>query len=83
MPNSAIYQGTYVYVVEKIEKQDVLARREVNVRWRNEELSLIESGLNIGDLLVRTPLGQVTSGTRVAIDKRVEGAADKHQGESP
>ncbi|WP_068637794.1 efflux RND transporter periplasmic adaptor subunit, partial [Oleiphilus sp. HI0061] len=83
VPNSAIYQGTYVYVVEKIEKQDVLARREVNVRWRNEELSLIESGLNIGDLLVRTPLGQVTSGTRVAIDKRVEGAADKHQGESP
>lgn len=63
IPNSTIYQGTFVYVVE----DGVLARRDIDILWQNEEEAIISSGLAAGDQLVRTALGQVTSGVRVAI----------------
>lgn len=61
--NSTIYQGSYVYVV----KEGLLARRNINIRWQNSQNAIIESGLSAGELLVTTPLGQVSSGTRVSI----------------
>lgn len=61
--NSAIYQGSYVYVVEN----GLLKRRDINIRWQNSQKTIIENGLNAGELLVTTPLGQVSSGTRVSI----------------
>jgi RND family efflux transporter MFP subunit len=61
--NSAIYQGSYVYVVEK----GLLKRRDISIRWQNSQSTIIENGLSPGDLLVTTPLGQVSSGTRVSI----------------
>lgn len=70
LPNSSIYQGAYVYVVERREGVDVLVRRDIEVQWRNEEISLLKSGLKVGDKLVTTPLGQVTSGTRVSINHK-------------
>ncbi|GAA0292837.1 efflux RND transporter periplasmic adaptor subunit [Psychrosphaera haliotis] len=63
IPNKAIYQGSYVYVVV----DNMLRRTEVTVRWQNDEDAIIENGLKPGDLLVITSLGQVSSGTRVAI----------------
>lgn len=63
IPNNTIYQGTYVYVVE----DGILARRDIDILWQNEEEAIISSGLAAGDQLVRTALGQVTSGVRVAI----------------
>ena len=63
IPSQAIYQGGYVYVVV----DGVLQRREINVAWQNQDEALIDIGLDGGDLLVLTPLGQVTSGVRVAI----------------
>lgn len=63
IPNSAIYQGSYVYVVE----QGVLKRREITIRWQNGNDAIIDSGLAFDDLLVTTSLGQVSSGTRVSI----------------
>lgn len=60
---SAIYQGSYVYVVE----EGLLQRREIEIAWQNESEAIIGSGLAGGEQLVITPLGQVTSGTRVAI----------------
>ena len=68
IPNSAIYQGSYVYVVE----QGALLRKDIEIRWQNDELALIDSGLNFSDELVLTPLGQVASGTQVAIAGRDE-----------
>ncbi|NQZ06768.1 MAG: hypothetical protein HRT35_06355, partial [Algicola sp.] len=63
VPNSAIYQGSYVYVVE----QGVIIRKEIQTRWKNAQEALISSGLEFGDNLVLTPLGQVSSGTPVDV----------------
>ena len=61
IPNRAIYQDSYVYVVENQE----LHRKEVSIQWQNSQMAIIEAGLEPGDELVTTPLGQVTSGTPV------------------
>jgi len=62
IPNNAIYQGSYVYIVE----DGLLQRREIEIEWQNERDAIISSGLNHGDNLVTTTLGQVTSGIRVS-----------------
>lgn len=67
IPNSAIYQGSYVYVVDKVEEQHVLRRKEIDIRWQNSHEALIDSGLTFSEELVLTPLGQVSSGTPVQI----------------
>lgn len=61
--NKAIYQGSYVYIVN----DGVLERKEIQIEWQNEDIAIIKSGLKVDELLVITPLGQVTSGTPVAI----------------
>lgn len=63
VPNSAIYQGTYVYLVS----DGVLKRRDITLGWQDEEFSIVTSGLDEGEQLVLTPLGQVTSGTLVKV----------------
>jgi len=63
IPNNTIYQGTYVYVVE----DGILARRDIDILWQNEEEAIVSTGLAAGDQLVTTSLGQVTSGVRVSI----------------
>jgi RND family efflux transporter MFP subunit len=71
IPNATIYQGSYVYVVE----QGVLNRKNIVIRWQNSQYSIIASGLEFGQQLVLTPLGQVSSGTAVAIkgQERIKG----------
>lgn len=61
IPTSAIYQSAFAYVVEN----DRLQQRAVNIIWQNDREAIIGKGLTAGDLLVTTPLGQVTSGTPV------------------
>lgn len=73
--NNAIYQGSYVYVVE----DGLLRRKDISIAWQNDDDAVIESGLSDGDELVTTPLGQVTSGIRVAID----GAENTSRGPRP
>lgn len=63
IPASAIYQGTYVYIV----RDDLLLRRDVIIGWQNTEEAIIDSGLEADDFLVTTSLGQVASGTAVKI----------------
>ena len=63
IPVSAIYQGTYVYIVH----DGLLLRREVSIGWQNTSEAIIDAGLESGDLLVTTSLGQVASGTAVKI----------------
>lgn len=72
IPNKAIYQDSYVYLL----KDGELHRRSINVEWQNERNALIASGLNHGDEVVLTSLGQVTSGTkatRIEQDAAVKG----------
>lgn len=86
IPNSAIYQGSFVYLFD----QGLLQRAEIEVAWQNSRESLISSGLKAGDQLVLTPLGQVSSGTpvkRVAgdiagQDEAAHGAAEQSAGRS-
>jgi RND family efflux transporter MFP subunit len=63
IPNNTIYQGTYVYIVEG----DILRRRDIEIAWQNDVEAIIAAGLNPGDMLITTPLGQVTSGIRVTV----------------
>jgi RND family efflux transporter MFP subunit len=67
IPNSAIYQGSYVYIAENINDKTVLQRKEITIRWQNDKDAVIGSGLSVDDDLVLTPLGQVSSGTPVEI----------------
>lgn len=63
IPSRTIYQGSYVYIV----KNGLLMRKEVTLGWQNGTESIVTSGLTTGDELVLTSLGQVSSGTPVAI----------------
>lgn len=65
IPNRVIYQGSYVY----LESNGKLQRRDIRIAWQNENEALIEDGLQIGDQLVTTNLGQLPSGTAVQVIK--------------
>ena len=67
IPNTTIRQGSYVYVVEKAGDVNVLKRKDINIRWQNSKEAIIDNGLQFGEQLVLTSLGQVNSGTRVNI----------------
>jgi RND family efflux transporter MFP subunit len=71
IPNSTIYQGSYVYVVEG----DLLQRRDIDIAWQNDRDAIISAGVEHGDQLVTTPLGQVTSGIRVTIANAMGGGS--------
>lgn len=63
IPNKALYQNSYVFVVDN----GKLARRDLQLAWQNDQASVVASGLQAGDVLVTSPLGQVVSGTAVSI----------------
>jgi len=63
IPNTAIYQGSYVYIVVN----GLLQRKTISIAWQNDKHALISSGLDFGQKLVLTSLGQVSSGTEVTI----------------
>ncbi len=63
IPNTSVYQSRYVYLVV----DGRLQRREVALGWQDDRFSVVEKGLETGDQLVVTPLGQVTSGTLVTV----------------
>lgn len=66
VPNRAIYQGSYIYLVE----DELLQRKDITIAWQNGVEALISAGIEDGDHLVLTPLGQVSSGTRVKVVSR-------------
>ena len=78
IPNATIYQASYVYTV----KDGVLQRKDIDIAWQSETEALIERGLIDGDQLVITPLGQVTSGTRVSVNVRTPGQGARLSGEN-
>ncbi len=63
IPSSAIYQGSYVYIVT----DGLLMRKEITLGWQNGTEAIVTQGLIAGDELVLTSLGQVSSGTPVDI----------------
>jgi len=75
IPNTAIYQGTYVYTVE----DGILRRRDIEIDWQNDSEAIVGKGLEAGADLVTTPLGQVTSGIRVSV-MGAESRGDRRNG---
>jgi RND family efflux transporter MFP subunit len=61
VPTSSLYQGSFVYVI----KDGLLQRREVSLQFQTPEHSVLLSGIEGGEVLVTSPLGQVSSGTAV------------------
>lgn len=79
IPIRTIYQGSYVYTVV----DGTLRRRDISISWQNDQVAIIESGLEVGDQLVLTPLGQVTSGTKVKVVGEETEAPEDGEAESP
>ena len=77
IPDAAIYQNSFVYIAE----EGVLQRRDIKLEGRSGDQAIVSSGLQFGDRLVLTPMGQVTSGTRIRIDG--ETPARQHAGKRP
>ena len=67
IPNRAIYQGSYVYLF----RDNGVYRTNIKIYWQDEQQAIIESGLKSGDVLVLTPLGQVSSGTPAKVINNV------------
>ena len=65
VPSSAIYQGSFVYLA----KNEKLLRQEITIAWQNGKQALISQGLNAGDQVITTPLGQVTTGTGIKVNQ--------------
>lgn len=63
VPTSSIYQGSYLYTV----KDNALQRHDIHIGFQTPKDSVIDQGLNSGDVVITSPLGQVTSGTPVAL----------------
>lgn len=70
IPNKSIYQGSYVYLV----RDQALQKTNIQLRWQDATHSIIAAGLQAGDELVLTPLGQVNSGTPVLVTHKTEAA---------
>ena len=68
IPNETIYQGAYVYIVsgDDVSGKEI-ERKNIKIAWQNKTHSVISGGLEAGDLLVTTLLGQVTSSTKVEV----------------
>ncbi|RJG49439.1 efflux RND transporter periplasmic adaptor subunit [Motilimonas pumila] len=63
LPRHAVYQSRQVIVFEN----GTLQRKDVSVRWADDEHFVIDSGLTAGQMLVTTPLGNVISGTQAKL----------------
>ncbi|WP_016955683.1 efflux RND transporter periplasmic adaptor subunit [Catenovulum agarivorans] len=57
----AVYQNEYAYVV----KGNELIKRKLDIVWRDHQNVVVKKGLNDGDSLVVTPLGQVPENIHV------------------
>ena len=63
IPTESIYQNSYVYIID----EGVIKRQKISISWQNDESTIIASGLDNGDRVVVTSLGQVASGTRARV----------------
>lgn len=66
IPSTAVYQNEYVYVAAGVE-HDVLERRSVDVLYSDDTTTVLNSGLKVGELLITTVLGQITTGSKIKV----------------
>lgn len=63
VPTSSVYQGTYVYIAE----QQQLQRRNISIAFQTSDDTVIKQGVNADDWVITSPMGQVSSGTKVSL----------------
>ncbi|MGH1372544.1 MAG: efflux RND transporter periplasmic adaptor subunit [Cellvibrionaceae bacterium] len=63
VPTSSVYQGSYVYTANGQE----LLRKNITIAFQTPSDTVIKSGTSEGDWVITSPMGQVSSGTKVAI----------------
>lgn len=63
VPTSSVYQGSYVYTA----RGDKLLRKNIKLAFQTPTDAVIEDGLSNGDWVVTSPMGQVSSGTKITI----------------
>ena len=59
VPNNSIYQGSYVYLLQ----DGLIQRRNITIGFQTNDKSLVTEGLQTGDQLITSTLGQIPSGT--------------------
>ncbi len=64
IPRSALYQNDTVYLAEA----DRLVKRKVSLIWSDEKNAVVKEGLETGDILITTPLGNPVSGTLLSTE---------------
>jgi RND family efflux transporter MFP subunit len=67
MPRTALHDGKHVWVVDATDGGDVLARRLVEVGWKEQDDLLITDGLSSGDRIVVSPLSLPIVGMPVEV----------------
>ncbi|MBT8152194.1 MAG: HlyD family efflux transporter periplasmic adaptor subunit [Gammaproteobacteria bacterium] len=75
VPLQSVYQGSFVYLVE----DGHVYRRGIEIAWQNQQDALIKAGLQGGEQLVVTPIGQVVSGTPVKVVEDLPASAAQQQ----
>ena len=73
VPRVALSEGDQVWVVS----DDKLARRTVQIGWRDDSDVVVTRGLNPGDQVVTSPLALALEGMAVRIDGDAVGDADQ------
>lgn len=66
--NEAIYQNDFVYLVE----EGLLKRRTITVLWRDDNQSLVGSGLEGGDVLILNRVGPLSEGYPAVINQEID-----------
>lgn len=67
LPRSTVYQNQFVFLAD----QGRLQKKNVNIIWGNDDVSVIDEGLSDGDHLILTPLGNPVSGTLLSIEEDI------------
>ncbi len=63
VPTSSVYQGSYIYTAN----DQQLMRKNITIAFQTPTETVIETGPSDGDWVITSPMGQVSSGTNVAI----------------
>ncbi|EPJ52306.1 MAG: hypothetical protein OFPI_14510 [Osedax symbiont Rs2] len=74
-----IYQGEFVYLV----RDGLLHRQDITIRWQDDQIALIDSGLKEADQLVTTILAQAASGTPVNVENNQSAGATSAKNAKP
>jgi len=69
IPNKSIREGSYLYVV----RDQRLVKQSIDILWQDDQNSLINSGINDGELVVTTSLNSTLAGARAKLANDVDG----------